>query len=200
MKLYYAKGACSLAPHIVLRETQQPFELVRVDTKTHTLESGADYYAINPKGAVPLLELDSGECLTEGAVIVRYLCDTAGREDLMPAPRTLARCRVEEWQNYIGAELHKSFSPLFNPTFDQSVKAAFGAILRRKYQWVSEQLADREYLCGPVFTGADAYLYTVTRWAAPMKLDLSDLEPLQRYMNTVGGRPAVRAALQAEDL
>ncbi len=198
MKLYYAKGACSLAPHIILRETQQPCDLIRVDTKTHKLESGADYYAINPKGAVPLLELDSGERLTEGPVIVRYLCDQAGREDLMPAPKTMARYRVEEWQNYVTSELHKSFSPLFSPTYDAAAKATFIANLRKKYQWVSEQLAERDFICGPAFTGADAYLFTVTNWAPVVKLELSDLAPLQRYLNRVGARPAVRAALEAE--
>lgn len=200
MKLYYAKGACSLAPHIILREIGQAFELIRMDTKTHKLESGADYYAINPKGSVPVLELDSGERLTEGPVIVRYLCDQAGREDLMPAPKTMARYRVEEWQNYVTSELHKSFSPLFNPTFDDTAKEAFRAALRKKYQWVSEQLTDREYLSGGSFTGADAYLFTVTAWAPVVKLDVSDFEPLQRFMKTVSARPAVRAALQAEGL
>jgi glutathione S-transferase len=198
MKLYYAPGACSLAPHIILRELGLPFDLIRVDTRTHRTVSGDDYYAVNPKGSVPLLELDSGERLSEGPVIVRYLCDTAGREDLMPAPKTLARYRVEEWQNYVTSELHKSFSPLFNPAFDDAAKLTTRGLLRKKYEWLSAQLADRDYLAGSTFTGADAYFFTVTRWAAFMNVDLAGLEPIARYMARVNERASVREALKAE--
>lgn len=198
MKLYYAPGTCALAPHILLRETQQPIELVKVDTKTHKTESGDDYYAINPKGYVPFLELDDGEYLSEGPVVAQYIADKAGREDLMPKAGTKARYRVMEWQNYITAELHKSYSPLFNPTFSEEGKKYFLAALRRKYEWVSAQLAGKSFLTGETFTAADAYLFVVTRWAKAVKLDLADLADLQAFMKRVGDRPAVQQALQAE--
>lgn len=200
MKLYYSPAACSLAVHIVLREIGQPFELVRVDTKAHRTLEGADFYAINPKGYVPVLELDDGQRLTEGPIIAQYLADAARREDLMPAAGTLARYRVLEWQNYITSELHKSFTPLFNPAYDDAARKIVGGILRRKYTWLSEQLATREFLTGKTFTAADAYLFVVTRWAPGVKVDLSDLAPLQAFQARVAARPHVREALAAEGL
>jgi glutathione S-transferase len=198
MKLYYAYGTCAFAAHIILRETNLSADLVRVDLATHKTAEGADYYGINPKGSVPLLELDSGEHLSEGPVIVQYLCDKAGRTDLMPAAGTLPRYRVLEWQNYITSELHKSFSPLFSPDYDAATKALFSKALRKKFSWVSEQLDGQEYLTGATFTGADAYLYTVTNWSKAVKLDLSDLAPLQAFMTRVAVRPAVQEALKEE--
>ena len=200
MKLYYSPGACSLAPHIILEETKQNAALVRVDTKTHKTQDGADYYAINPKGSVPLLELDGGERLTEGPIIVQYLSEKARREDLIPAAGTLARYRVLEWQNYITSELHKSFSPLFNPAFDAAAKSLFLAALHKKFSWVQQQIGSKEYLTGSTFTGADAYLFTVARWSGAVKLDLSDLGGFQQYLERVAARPAVRAAMKAEGL
>jgi glutathione S-transferase len=200
MKLYYAPGACSLAPHIVLRETELPFSAEKVDTKTHKTEHGVDYYTINPKGYVPLLELDSGERLTEGPVIAQYIGDKAGRQDLMPAPGSIARYRVMEWQSYTTSELHKSFSALFNTALDDSAKAIFKAGLRKKYEWVSGQLHDKEYLTGDTFSAADAYLFTITNWAKAVKLDLSDYTDLQAFLKRVAARPAVREAMKAEGL
>lgn len=200
MKLFYSPGACSLAPHILLRETKLPFTLVRVDTKTHTLEAGEDYYQINPKGAVPVLELDDGERLTEGPIIAQFICDKASRTDLMPAAGDWRRYRVMEWQNYVTSELHKSFSPLFNPAIDESAKVFWRAALRKKYVWVAERLADRAYLTGDAFTAADAYLFTVTRWAAFVGIDLGDLRALQSFMQRVERRDAVQEALAAEGL
>jgi glutathione S-transferase len=200
MKLYYSPGACSLAAHIVLREAQLPFSVERVDTKTHKTEHGVDYYTINPKGYVPLLELDSGERLTEGPIIAQYISDKAGRLDLMPAAGTMARYRVMEWQNYTTAELHKSFSPLFNPAFDDSAKAIIKAGLRKKYEWVSRQLQGKQYLTGDTFTAADAYLFTITNWAKAVGLDLSDYTDLQSFLKRVAERPAVREAMKAEGL
>lgn len=200
MKLYYSPAACSLAAHIVLREIGQPFELVRVDTKAHRTLEGADFYAINPKGYVPVLELDDGQRLTEGPVIAQYVADAAHREDLMPAAGSLARYRVLEWQNYITSELHKSFTPLFNPAYDDAARKIIGGILRRKYTWLSEQLAAREFLTGKTFTAADAYLFVITRWAPGVKVDLSDLAPLQAFQARVAARPHVREALAAEGL
>lgn len=200
MKLFYSPGACSLAPHIVLREAALPFTLEKVDTAKHLTEHGADYYGINPKGQVPLLELDDGQRLSEGPVIAQYIADRAGALSLMPAAGTLARYRVMEWQNYITSELHKTYSPLFNPAADASARALFSGLLRKKYEWLDSKLSDTPLLTGSDFTAADAYLYTVTRWAAYVKLDLTDLRHLQRFMREVEARPAVQAALAAEGL
>lgn len=198
MKLYYSPGACSLAPHILLRETKLPFTLERVDTKTHQTEHGADYYQINPKGYVPLLELDSGERLSEGPVIAQYIAEQAGNRELMPEVGSLARYRVLEWQNYITSELHKSFGALFNPALDAAAKAVFSAALERKFAWIAEQLRGKQYLTGDSFSAADAYLFTVTNWAPHLGLDLSHLAELQGYLQRVAARPAVQAALKAE--
>ena len=200
VKLYYSPGACSLAPHIMLREIGHPFDLVKVDTGSHNTPDGGDFYAINPKGCVPVLQLDNGEHLTEGPIIAQYLCDRAKRSDLMPAFGSFERYRVLEWQNYITSELHKSFSPLFNPQFDASAKALHASGLRKKFGWVSEALDSKEYLCGGNFTAADAYLFTVTSWARHVDLDLSNLANLQGYAERVAKRPSVQAALRAEGL
>lgn len=200
MKLFFSPGACSLAPHIVLKETRQAFKLEKVDTGTHTTADGADYYAINPKGAVPLLELESGERLTEGPIIAQYLADKAGRADLLPAAGSMDRYRVMEWQNYITSELHKTFTPLFNPDLDSSAKKTLASVLRKKYEWVNTQLQSKDYLLGQSFTVADAYLFAVTGWAKYVSLDLADLKHLQDFLARVAGRPAVREALKAEGL
>lgn len=198
MKLYFSPGACSLAPHIVLRETGQDHSLVRVSTKTHKTADGGDYYEINPRGQVPVLEFDDGDRLTEGPVIVQYLADRAGDTELMPAAGTMARYRVMEWQNYVTSEIHKSFSPLFNPKFDDAAKGLGREILRGKMTWLDGKLAGRSFLTGDSFTGADAYLFTVLRWAKPAGVDIADLANLQRYIANIAQRPSVVQALQAE--
>lgn len=200
MKLYFSPGACSLAPHILLRETGLPFAALRVDLKAHKTTDGNDYYAINPKGSVPVLETDGGELLTEGPVIAQWICDEAKRTDLMPAAGTLARYRVMEWQNYVTAELHKAYSPLFRADFNEDAKPWFRAALRKKYEWVASRLQGNAYLTGNNFTAADAYLYAVTRWARPVGVDLTNLQPLQNFMDRITERPAVQAALEAEGL
>lgn len=200
MKLYYSPGACSLAPHILLQDTGLPHELVRVDLRSSRTADGIDFAQITPKRAVPLLALDDGGVLSEGPIIAQYLCDRAGRTDLMPAAGTLARLRVMEWQNFITSELHKGYSPLFNSALSADAKAVLAAKLRGHFAWVSSQLADRDYLTGPTFTAADAYLYVVTSWAGLVDLNLSDLAPLQAFQARVQARPAVQAALRAEGL
>lgn len=200
MKLYYSPGLCSLAPHIVAREAGIPLTLIRVDINSHQTETGSDFYGINPKGAVPVLELDNGERLTEGAIIAQYLADHAGARNLMPAPDSLARYRVMEWQNYIATELHKAFHPLFHGELDEAGKARFIGFLRKKFEWVSAQLQHRLYLTGEQFTTADAYLFVVAGWADYVKLPLSDLDALQTFLHRVRSRPAVQAAMQAEGL
>ncbi|MES2090819.1 MAG: glutathione transferase GstA [Pseudomonadota bacterium] len=200
MKLYYSPGACSLAPHIVLREAGLPFTLEKVDTAKHTLTSGEDYYALNSKGQVPVLELDDGTRLTEGPVIAHFIADKAGNTTLMPAGGSLARYRVMEWQNHITSELHKSFSPLFNPEFDATAKTLHSKLLRKKYEWVDSKLTNGTFLTGDTFTAADAYLFTVTGWAKYVSLDLSNLQHLQAFLARVAERPAVQAAMKAEGL
>ena len=200
MKLYFAPGACSLAPPIVLREAHAAFTLEKVNTAKHATASGTDYYTINPKGQVPVLELDDGTRLTEGPVIAQFIGDQAGDTTLMPPAGSMARYRVMEWQNYITSELHKSFSPLFSADFDATAKALHAKLLRKKYTWVDGQLAHADYLTGNDFTVADAYLFTVTGWAKHVKLDLSDLPNLQRFLARVAARPAVQDAMKAEGL
>jgi glutathione S-transferase len=200
MKLYYSPAACSLAPHIVLRETGQPFTLEKVDTERHVTADGRDYYAINPKGQVPLLALEDGSHLSEGQVIAQYISDRASATSLMPPAGTAARYRVMEWQNYITAELHKSFTPLFAPGLDDTAKGILAGRLRKKYEWLDSQLSDSAYLTGDTFTAADAYLFVVTNWAKFVKLDLGDLKHLQAFIGRVASRPAVRDAMRAEGL
>lgn len=200
MKLYYSPGACSLSPHIVLRESGLAFEPVLASTKTHKLTDGTDYYTINPKGYVPLLELDGGERIAEGPAIVQYVADQAPAKKLAPANGTLARTRVQEWLTFIGTELHKQFSPLFNPAMPAEAKALFTAKILDRLKWVNTQLEGRAYLTGDSFCVADAYLYTVARWTKPLGLDISGLQHLVAFMQRMEARPAVQAALQAEGL
>jgi glutathione S-transferase len=200
MQLYFSPGACSLSPHIVLREAALAFELAKVDLKTHRTEDGVDFYTINPKGQVPTLKLDDGSCLTEGPVIAQFIADQAPQSNLLPAAGSMERYRVIEWQNYITSELHKSFSPLFNSQFDTAAKAVVHSLLRKKYEWLNIQLAQQKYLMGDAFTIADAYLFAVTRWAAQVKLPIEDLANVQNYLQRIQARPAVSAAMQAEGL
>lgn len=200
MKLFYSPGACSLAVHIVLREIGQSFSLERVDLATHKTERGEDYYRLNPKGYVPLLELDDGLYLSEGPVIAQYLCDRAERLELMPPAGSLARYRVMEWQGFITSELHKGFGALFNPALDATAKTVFSDTLRRRLHWVSTQLQGRRYLTGDNFSAADAYLFTVASWASYVGLDISHCPELNSYLVRVAARPAVQAALKAEGL
>jgi glutathione S-transferase len=200
MKLYFSPGACSLAPHIILRETKLAFTPVRVDLAAHKTTTGEDYYAINPKGSVPVLELDDGERLTEGPVIAQWICDRANRADLMPVAGSLARYRVMEWQNYITSEIHKSYSPLFRAEFDDSGKTWFRNALRKKYEWIASRLEGKDFLTGANFTAADAYLYTVTRWASRVNVELTDIAPVQSFLRRVSEREGVQAALSAEGL
>ena len=200
MKLYYSPGACSLSPHIVLREAGLAFEPVLASTKTHKLQDGTDYYGINPKGYVPLLELDNGERLTEGPVIVQYIADQAPAKKLAPAAGTMARYRLQEWLNFITSELHKSFSPLFNPAMPEEAKALYRTRLGDRFKWVDGQLAGKNYLMGQDFSVADAYLFVVAGWGKHVGVDISGLANLGAFMARVGARPAVQEALKAEGL
>ena len=200
MKLYYSPGACSLSPHIVLREAGLPFTPVLASTKTHQLADGTDYYTINPKGYVPLLELDDGQRLSEGPAIVQYIADQVPAKKLAPPAGTMARYRLMEWLNFITSELHKGFSPLFNKDFPEAGKEIHRKRVADRLAWVDSQLEGRQYLMGNDFSVADAYLFAVTNWAKSTRVDLSDFANLLAFQKRVAARPAVRAALAAEGL
>jgi glutathione S-transferase len=200
MKLYYSRGACSLSPHIVLREAGLPFDLIAVDLKAKTIAGGGDYRAINPKGYVPLLELDDGSRLTEGPAIVQYVADQAPQTNLAPANGTFARYQLQEWLNFISTEIHKQFSPLFDPAASEEVKAKQRDKLAGRFDWLHDQLGEQSYLMGENFTVADAYLFTVLNWSRAMNIDLGRWPRLQAYLARVAQRPAVQQALQAEGL
>lgn len=200
MKLYYSPGACSLSPHIALHEAGLPFEAVLASTKTHRLADGSDYYRINPKGSVPLLEFDDGERLTEGPAIVQWIADQVPDRQLAPPAGTMARYRLMEWLNFIGSEIHKSFSPLFNPAMPEQAKEIFRERLKGRFKYVDERLAGKDFLMGSTFTVADCYLFAVGRWAAPLKLDLSAFAHFGAFMQRVAARPAVRRAMETEGL
>jgi glutathione S-transferase len=200
MKLYYSPGACSLSPHIVLREAGLAFEPVMAPTKTHKLQDGTDYYTINPLGYVPMLELDDGTRLREGPAIVQYVADQAPHKNLAPAAGTLPRYRLQEWLTFIGTEIHKSFSPLFNPAMPEEGKQIYCDRIANRFAFVDKELAGKQYVLGDHFTVADAYLYTVTRWAKPMNIDLTPYPNLSAHNQRVEARPAVQEALKLEKL
>ena len=200
MKLYYSTGSCSLSPRIALHEAGLAHEGVLAPTKTKQLPDGSDYRAINPKGYVPVLELDNGERLTEGPVIVQYIADQAPAKKLAPAAGTMARYRLQEWLNFITSELHKSFSPLFNPAMPEEGKALYRTRLGDRFKWVDGQLAGKNYLMGQDFSVADAYLFVVAGWGKHVGVDISGLANLGAFMARVGARPAVQEALKAEGL
>jgi glutathione S-transferase len=200
MKLYYSPGACSLSPHIVLREAGLAFEPVMAPTKTHKLPDGSDYYAINPLGYVPMLELDDGTRLREGPAIVQYVADQAPQKNLAPANGTLPRYRLQEWLTFIGTEIHKSFSPLFQPAMPEEAKKIYRERLANRFTFVNGELAGKQYVMGDHFTVADAYLYTVTRWTKPMAIDTSAYPNLMAHNARVEARPAVQEALKVEGL
>jgi glutathione S-transferase len=198
MKLYYAPGACSLSPHIALREADLRFTLVKTDTKTKKLEGGGDYWAINPKGYVPCLELDNGERLTEGPAIVQYIADRAPTKGLAPESGSFERYRLQEWLNYVSTEIHKGYGALFTPTTPQDYKPIVLDRLALRYELVEAALSQQPYLLGGTFSVADAYLFVVTRWANHVKLSLERFPSLRAFQARVGERPAVQAALAAE--
>jgi glutathione S-transferase len=198
MKLYYFSGACSLSPHIALLEAGLPFTLVKVDSKTKKTESGADYLAVNSKGAVPALELDDGRVLTEGPAIVQYIADQKPESGLAPRAGTFERYQLMEILNYITSEVHKSFSPLFNPASSADTKEAFVANLGKKFDWLSGFLSKKPYLMGDTFTVADGYLFTVLNWTSHVKIDLSKWPVLADYKARIAQRPKVQEAMKAE--
>jgi len=199
MKLYFSPGACSLAPHIALSESGVPYATEKVDLRRHALADGTDYYAINAKGYVPLLELDDGTRISEVAVILQYIADRKPGT-LAPVFGSIERYRVMEWLNFIATELHKQFGPLWYPTTPDATKDAQKAKLATRFDLLAQTLAAQPYLTGSAFTIADAYLFTILNWAPMLKVDLAPWPVLQQFQARVSARPAVHAALVAEGL
>jgi len=200
MQLYYFAGACSLSPHIVALEAGLPVTMVKVDRKTKKTQTGADYLAVNSKGAVPALQLDDGRVLTEGPAIVQYLADQKPESGLAPRAGTFERYQLMEILNYITSEVHKSFTPLFDPASSAEMKQAAETNLGKKFDWLSGFLGKKPYLMGDTFTVADAYLFTVLGWTGYVKIDLSKWPVLAEYKSRVAQRPKVHEAMKAEGL
>ena len=200
MKLYYSPGACSLSPHIVLLEAGLPFDLEKVDLRAKKLENGEDYLKLNPKGQVPALLLDGGELVTEGPVIVQMIADRVPAKNLAPGPDSAERYRLQEWLNFITAELHKNFSPIFSPVLADDAKNFFRERLMGKFRYLDSKLAGHDYLMGKQFSVADAYLFVMLNWAERMKIDLSGMPNLSAYKARVAARPKVQEALTREGL
>ena len=200
MKLYYSPGACSLSPHIVLQESEMAFTPVLARLQSHKLQDGSDFYAVNTKGYVPVLELDSGERLTEGPAILQYIADQVPARKLAPANGTMARYRLQEWLNFITSELHKGIGGLFDPAMPADYKLAVKEKALGRLKWVDSQLEGKHYLLGEEFSVADAYLFTVTTWTQLTGIDISGLKNLGAFMARMMERPAVKAAMTAEGL
>ena len=200
MKLYYSPGACSLSPHIVLREAGLPFTLEKTDLKTKRTASGADYLSINSKGAVPALQLDDGRVLTEGPAIVQYIADQKPDSGLAPRWGSFERYQLMEMLNYLGSEVHAGFHPLFKPNSSPEAKAAAVENLEKKFDWLSKRIGGSRYLLGDAFTGADAYLFTMLRWTDYVKIDRGKWPTLAAFFELVARRPTVQEAFKAEGL
>jgi glutathione S-transferase len=200
MKLYFSPGACSLSPHIVLLESGLPFEKVKADTKTKIMDGGGDYKTVNPLGYVPALQLDDGTIITEGPAIVQYIADKVPDKKLAPASGTLERTKLQSWLNFVSSELHKGFSPLFNPSMPEEAKKIFRERLATRFAHLDKHFAGNDYLTGKTYSVADAYLFVVSNWASRVDVDLSPFTNVVAYRKRVGARPAVQAAMKAEGL
>lgn len=198
MKLYYSPSACSLSPHIALREAGLDFELVRVNLAKHTLPDGSDFTRINPKGYVPVLELDDGSFLTEGTAIVQYIADLKPESGLAPAAGRFERYKLQEWLGFINSEVHKGFGPLFRPTTPDDYKATVRETLAKRFDYLAEHLAKNDFLMGTQFTVADGYLFTVLNWGQWTGVDISPWPALLAFLKRIGSRPSVIAAQAAE--
>jgi glutathione S-transferase len=200
MKLYYSPGACSLSPHITLLEVGLPFDKVKTDTRAKKTEDGGDFWQVNPLGYVPVLELDDGTRLTEGPAIVQYLADRVPEKKLAPANGTPERIKLQSWLNFVTSELHKSFSPLFNPAMPDEAKKIFRERLATRYAHLDKHFASNDYLLGKSFSVADPYLFVVSNWAGRVDLDLAPYQNFAAYRKRMSERPAVQAAMKAEGL
>lgn len=200
MKLFYKPGACSLASHITLRESGKDFSLIGVDLMHKRMENGDDFLKVNPKGQVPALLLDDNTLLTEGVAIMQCIADSVADRQLLAPVGTINRYRTLEWLNYIATELHKGFTPLFRPDTPEDYKPTARALLDKKLAYIDESLANAQWISGSRFTIADAYLFTVLRWAFAVKLEMAGYKNIAAYMERVAARPAVAAAMAAEGL
>jgi glutathione S-transferase len=200
MKLYYAPGACSLAPHIAAREAGLDIEFEQVDIRAKKTSDGGDFFAVNPKGAVPALRLDDGAVLTENAVVLQYIAEQAPGSGLLPPAGSIERWRVLELLNYIATEVHKGFGPLWNPASSPEVREATIKVLGKKFDFLQQQLGDKPYLAGETFTVADAYAFAVLSWTGFHKVDFTSWPKLQQYLARIAERPGALAALRAEGL
>jgi glutathione S-transferase len=200
MKLYFSPGACSLSPHIVLRESGAKFDLEQVDLREKKTKTGDNYWEINPKGQVPLLELDDGQRISEGPAIVQYVADQNPGAGLVPAAGSIDRYHLQGWLTHIGTELHKTFGPCFRPTTPEEFKKLSKDALATKYRGIDKALEGKQYLMGDKFSAADAYLFTVTRWAPRIEFDLTPFPNVRAFMDRVAARPKVQEALKAEGL
>lgn len=200
MKLFYKPGACSLASHITLRESGKDFSLIGVDLMHKRMENGDDFLKVNPKGQVPALLLDDNTLLTEGVAIMQYIADSVSDRQLLAPVGTINRYKTLEWLNFIATELHKGFTPLFRPDTPEEYKPTVRALLDKKLAYIDESLAGAQWISGSRFTIADAYLFTVLRWAFAVKLDMAGYKNIVDYMARVAARPAVAAAMAAEGL
>ena len=200
MKLYFSPGACSLSPRIALHEAGILADYDEVDTGSKALKSGGDLRSINPKGAVPTLELDDGQILTEGPAIVQYIADRRPEAKLAPPADSMERYRLQEWLNYISSEVHKTFAPMFSPKATDDTRRAQREVLAPRFDFLNAALDGKPFLMGEQFTVADGYLFTILNWTIPTGIDLGRWPVLQAYHARVAARPAVRAALTEEGL
>lgn len=200
MILFYSPGACSLSPHIILREIGQDFTLEKVDLDKKKTDSGKNYLTVNPKGQVPALLLDDGNLLTEGIAIVLYLADKSPNTHLIAPTGHLSRYQTISWLTYISSELHKSFGPLLHSDTPEEYKKVLRTKLENQFKYLNETLKNNQYLQGNHFTIADVYLFTVLRWAFILKFDLSKYSHLLAYFEQIRKRPSVQVALNAEKL
>jgi glutathione S-transferase len=200
MKLYYAPGACSMAPHIALCEAGLSYDLEKVDLAAKTTEGGADYTGINPKGYVPALALDDGQVLTEVSAVVQYIADQAPGSGLAPQPGTTERYKLLEWLGFIATEVHKGFGPLWKPDTPDAYKPIVRDNLAKRFGYLDRQLVDRDHLMGSGFTVADAYCFTILNWTNSHSIDLTALPNVSAYVSRVAARPKVQQAMREEGL
>ncbi|MEF3101853.1 glutathione transferase GstA [Raoultella terrigena] len=208
MKLYYSPGSCSLSPHIALREAGLDFELIHVDTKTHTWGAGNNYYDINSLGYVPALETADGDIFREGVTLIQYIADLVPAAGLAPASGTLARYRLEEWLVFFNSEIHKAFIPLFYSEHGGAYINIAREKLLSRFAWLDQQLADKAFITGAQFSIADGYLFALVGWAQAewlisvynLDIDLTDYKNIAAWYQRVLARPAVRQALKEEGI
>jgi glutathione S-transferase len=200
-RLYYAPGACSLSPHISLREAKLPFELVKVDLRAKTAANGDDWLATNPKGYVPALRAPNGDMVTEGAILVQYIADQVPAMKLAPPAGSMPRVRLAETLHFIATELHKGSSPLYSPVANEDFKAALRERLGLRFAVLAGMVHGHDWLMGDQFTVADPYAFWCMRqWKHVFKQDLGKWPDLAAYYDRIAARPAVVAALAAEGL